>query len=175
MGAIASAHHLCSGRERKGVKYDKDGSIVRCVFCDIVADKDYEPWREKGSDGVVSWFRSKAGDAEEHWLVVPCRHVQDVRDPVLDSSLLEHMVAVGKERGDILCFHRPPFNSIDHLHLHAFREPFVNFAKDLKHRPSPSFWKMWTLAPEDVGKGLLQDGSDGGSLSSSDSGLGKFP
>mmetsp|Transcript_15088 Transcript_15088/g.46730 ORF Transcript_15088/g.46730 Transcript_15088/m.46730 type:complete len:160 (-) Transcript_15088:24-503(-) len=152
MGALACVCRWCTGRERKGVKYDVDGSVVSCIFCDIVSGKDDEAWREMGTDGVVAWFRSKASDAAEHWLVVPCKHVQNIKDPKLDSSLLAHMVAVGKERGDLLCFHNPPFNSVDHLHLHAFREPFANCLKDFKHRPKP--WKLWTVDPEDVETGL---------------------
>mmetsp|Transcript_3495 Transcript_3495/g.7007 ORF Transcript_3495/g.7007 Transcript_3495/m.7007 type:complete len:163 (+) Transcript_3495:64-552(+) len=159
MGAATSTYNYCTGRERKGVKYGEDGSMVSCIFCDIVSGKDNEAWREIGSDGVVAWFRSKASDAEEHWLVVPCSHVQNIKDPKLDCSLLDHMVAVGRKRGDVLCFHNPPFNSIDHLHLHAFREPF-NFGKDFKHRPAT--WKLWTLAPEDVDLG--SDGSSDSSL-----------
>ena len=27
----------------------------------------------------------------------------------------------------VLCFHRPPYNSIDHLHLHAIQKPYRNF------------------------------------------------
>mmetsp|Transcript_113346 Transcript_113346/g.315552 ORF Transcript_113346/g.315552 Transcript_113346/m.315552 type:complete len:153 (+) Transcript_113346:94-552(+) len=145
MGTVASSW-LCSS-ERKGVKYDADGAIVNCRFCDIAASNDTEA-REVGTDGVVSWFRSRANDAAEHWLIVPCRHVQHIKDSRLDSELLAHLVATGRKRGDVLCFHNPPFNSIDHLHLHAFREPFRNCLKGLKHRPSP--WKFWTLAPEDV-------------------------
>lgn len=26
----------------------------------------------------------------------------------------------------IFCFHRPPYNSIDHLHLHAIQKPYRN-------------------------------------------------
>ena len=34
----------------------------------------------------------------------------------------------------IFCFHRPPYNSIDHLHLHAIQKPYrwrniIMFAK----------------------------------------------
>uniref|UniRef100_A0A7S2B1M0 HIT domain-containing protein n=1 Tax=Alexandrium andersonii TaxID=327968 RepID=A0A7S2B1M0_9DINO len=161
MGIGTSAYRICAGSERKGVRYHEDGSVAKCIFCDIVADECDEAWRQKGTDGHVTWFRSQAGDAEEHWLIVPCRHVQNVNDPELDGELLDHMVAVGRKRGDLLCFHNPPFNSVDHLHLHAFRGPFRNIAKDFKHRPAR--WKLWTLSPEDVDRGLLRSSDDIGS------------
>ena len=31
---------------------------------------------------------------------------------------------VPMESAFVFCFHRPPYNSIDHLHLHAFLKPY---------------------------------------------------
>ena len=93
------------------------------------------------SDGVVAKFRSRAYDAEDHWLIVPVEHVSNINDPALSAATCDRMIegfediivlllnkpvmfvcaAVAKQCGDVFCFHVPPANSIDHLHLHAFR------------------------------------------------------
>mmetsp|Transcript_155829 Transcript_155829/g.298927 ORF Transcript_155829/g.298927 Transcript_155829/m.298927 type:complete len:161 (-) Transcript_155829:93-575(-) len=142
MGCAASC---CWRKTWKGVTYDAAGDVESCVFCDIAAGRDFQDWRGLESDDLVAWFRSKAQDAEEHWLVVPRHHVRNINDTQLDADLLEHMVAVGQKLGDVLCFHIPPFNSIDHLHLHAFRGDF-RCLKEFKHWPS--CWKCWTVSPE---------------------------
>jgi len=95
--------------------------MTHCVFCDIVSGKDHADWREMSNDGVIAKFRSRADDAAEHWLIVPVEHHQNINDPKFTAALCDRMVEVGKECGDIMCFHVPPTNSIDHLHLHAFR------------------------------------------------------
>ncbi|CAF1224759.1 unnamed protein product [Adineta steineri] len=35
----------------------------------------------------------------------------------------------------VFCFHRPPYNSIDHLHLHAIQKPFQNLRNYIMFAP----------------------------------------
>merc|ERR1712166_824218 len=140
--------------EWKGVCYSPAGEVTSCVFCEIVSRNDCEDdpmTRELQTDGVVSWFRSRAHDAADHWLVVPNEHVQNINDPKLTKALLKHMMSVADTLGDEKqrqCFHVPPTNSIDHLHLHAFRGPFKNCLVEIKHKPQACKW--WTVSPASV-------------------------
>lgn len=45
----------------------------------------------------------------------------------MGEGVLRGLCGVGKYR---FGFHLPPYNSIDHVHLHCFLEPFSSFAKD---------------------------------------------
>lgn len=101
-------------------------------------------------------------------LVVPVVHIRDINDPVLERGLVEHMTDVaqslgerdhpctgcgwcaesGTASGDRCCFHVPPYNSIDHLHLHVFKGSYSSCWAALKHHPSGCKW--WTKTPESV-------------------------
>ena len=50
------------------------------------------------SDGVVAKFRSRAFDAEEHWLIVPIEHYANINDPTLHLAIADHMLEVAKVR-----------------------------------------------------------------------------
>ncbi|KAL4853554.1 Nuclear pore complex protein NUP205 [Chlorella vulgaris] len=96
-------------------------------------------------------FRDKSPAGLEHLQVVPRHHVRNF-DSLCPSSadheLVSAMVAAGRAALQALHpgapqklgFHRPPFNSVLHLHLHAIALPF---------RPGAPTWKYadsW-LAP----------------------------
>jgi len=137
----------------KGVTYDAKGDVASCVFCDIASGKDWEESRDMWSDGVVAKFRSRAYDAEDHWLIVPVEHVSNINDPALSAATCDRMIEVAKQCGDVFCFHVPPANSIDHLHLHAFRGQFKWF-KQFKH--APACYKFWTIDPHEVRSRLME-------------------
>ena len=77
-------------------------------------------------------FRDRSPKAELHALVIPKRYiptvysltpedihlVQDMRQMGLDL-LKEQQPQALATKDYILCFHIPPFNSVDHLHLHV--------------------------------------------------------
>jgi hypothetical protein len=71
-----------------------------------------------------------------------------------DAELVRQMVAVGKkalgEEADdaTFCFHMPPWNSIDHLHLHAIAAPKDKYNAKLNKpwlsKYNTSLWFCWS-------------------------------
>lgn len=179
MGAKASSHDKSNAlHTKKAVTYDRDGTVVSCLFCRIAAGSERNPLWYK--DDLVSVFVPRGPAATLHLLVVPNHHVGTVADVKRDGStaLLLHMGRVAEEQlrahagrydleqrrlpplapppsyafprglavteaeaaassppphvdaafnpaNMLLAFHRPPYNSIDHLHLHAIYTPYV--------------------------------------------------
>ena len=128
-----------------------DNSKRPCAFCAYAtgqADRVliYE------DDRVVA-FQSKAPAASLHYLVIPRVHIGTVRDLRSgDIELLKHMENVGlrvlggDNKAQLFGFHVPPFNSVDHLHLHCFAMPFLGFFKHIKYLPkTPWFCTMKDL------------------------------
>eukprot|EP00804_Cyclotella_cryptica_P023476 CCRYP_012131-RA/>CCRYP_012131-RA protein AED:0.42 eAED:0.42 QI:0/-1/0/1/-1/1/1/0/184 len=77
-------------------------------------------------------FRDKTPRANFHALVIPKRYIPNIHALTpRDIELLQEMGRMGRNllrryepdalaRNDyICCFHIPPFNSVDHLHLHV--------------------------------------------------------
>ncbi|XP_020400683.1 aprataxin isoform X1 [Zea mays] len=82
-----------------------------------------------------------------HYLVIPIDHIPTVnslRKTKDDHQLVSHMVKVGKDflnqdapnsEEHRFGFHQPPFNSIDHLHLHCLALPFIPSWRQVKYTP----------------------------------------
>ncbi|KAJ4832313.1 Bifunctional adenosine 5'-phosphosulfate phosphorylase/adenylylsulfatase hint4 [Turnera subulata] len=79
-----------------------------------------------------------------HYLVIPVQHiptVNDLRRGEEDYALVSHMLGVGRtllqrdapQAKHRFGFHQPPFNSVDHLHLHCFGLPFTPKWKFVKY------------------------------------------
>lgn len=80
-----------------------------------------------------------------HFLVIPVEHIPTVNDLQKrdeDYSLVNHMLNVGKtllhqdapqSKQYRFGFHQPPFNSVDHLHLHCLALPFIPKWKHVKY------------------------------------------
>jgi len=96
-------------------------------------------------DWVVA-VNAKDPRARIHDLVISREHISQRevwRLPSDRPELLEHMVSAGRELlkdyGEVgqgrLVFHVPPFNSVDHLHLHVLAGPFNNWYRAIAHRP----------------------------------------
>lgn len=86
---------------------------------------------EESPDNILA-FEDRSPKAQFHALVIPKRYIPTVASLTPDDlSLLQEMRQTGLSllelhqpealaRNDfILCFHLPPFNSVDHLHLHV--------------------------------------------------------
>ncbi|RLN56126.1 hypothetical protein BBJ28_00012578 [Nothophytophthora sp. Chile5] len=146
MSSSSSSSSSTSSMSRKGVTYAHDGELVSCRFCEILNASD-EPFLYEDEDVVV--FRPLAPVVMSHILVVPRRHIRNVNKLTPDdadllkrmrnvaASVLREMPRPSKAGGNHVsteaitdddaeldykfAFHTPPFNSIDHVHMHAFR------------------------------------------------------
>ncbi|CAI5732239.1 unnamed protein product [Hyaloperonospora brassicae] len=133
--------------QRKGVRYHRDGQVHSCRFCEILRTTA-EPLLYQDEHVVV--FRPLRPIVPSHVLIVPRTHIRNVnRLAATHRGLLArmHHVAkmvltrefeaktepecVGLQLGELkdihgpthrihYTFHVPPFNSIDHVHMHAF-------------------------------------------------------
>ncbi|KAL0727737.1 hypothetical protein Bca4012_023830 [Brassica carinata] len=121
------------------------GANQTCIFCQIVHDPN-STTRLLYTDEKVVAFQDIKPAARRHYLVIPKEHIPTVRDLQRrdeDYSLaVSHMLSVGQE---LLLkdapqtihrfgFHQPPFNSVDHLHLHCFALPFMPRWKVIKYK-----------------------------------------
>ncbi|XBI93582.1 hypothetical protein VPH35_030393 [Triticum aestivum] len=118
-----------------------------CVFCDIARRAPASTAVLLYSDDKVVAFQDINPSAFRHYLVIPIEHIPTVKNLQRtneDHQLGSHMVKVGK---DLLSrdapkseehrfgFHQPPFNSIDHLHLHCLALPFIPSWRQVKYTP----------------------------------------
>eukprot|EP00981_Chlorochromonas_danica_P007064 scaffold1537_cov162-Ochromonas_danica.AAC.22 len=143
----------------KGVTYDSQtGEVITCLFCRI--HQREEPGRIAFEDDDTVVFYTIDPASRCHLLVTPRQHVKNVTslEGLEGISLVEKLVKTGKDTLEQLgedvnnakfCFHIPPFNSIDHLHLHAIG--------DVNHM-------TWT---EDIIETLRKQGNVSSSSSSS--------
>ena len=159
----------------KGVTYESNGSVKSCLFCQIAQKKIKPGSNEEGvllyEDDDVVVFRPRQPMATRHVLAVPKRHVKSVND-LKDRDLLEKMLFAGsgvldrevsrgshekksiddilKHRGRLYRFHVPPFNSIDHVHLHCFEKPFLTWYNALKYADNG----IWSVSAGSVRSSL---------------------
>ncbi|KAI0044294.1 HIT-like protein [Auriscalpium vulgare] len=112
-----------------------------CTFCHVSSKNGFQVVYEaylivcQNTDFIA--FQDRSPAAEHHFLVVPRRHIGSVK--VLrqaDVPLVKQMEEIGHACLDDLQvpptrrrmgFHIPPFNSVDHLHLHVLGLPFRNW------------------------------------------------
>lgn len=116
---------------RKGVSYNRStGEIVDCLFCRI--QRGEEPARVVFEDSDVVVFKTIKPYTHTHLLAIPRTHIQNARSlrGSDGAQVVRQLVAAGehalgpKYAPDALyCFHMPPINSIDHLHLHVIASP----------------------------------------------------
>ncbi|KAJ1776174.1 AAA ATPase cdc48 [Coemansia sp. RSA 1824] len=100
---------------------------TNCVFCNPLDRVVYED-----TDFIA--FHDIKPDATLHLLVIPRQHYGTVKELTPeDQPMVKRMLEIGQllleERGFTedttrFGFHRPPFNSIHHLHMHCLGLPF---------------------------------------------------
>ena len=136
---------------RKGVLYASDKTtVLDCLFCRIIAGK--EPATSVTPlvpNPDLFAFKTIAPATHTHILVSPRRHIQNIDAlSAADVPLLQEMKAYGlsllradQQKDALLCFHCPPWNSIDHLHLHviADRSSMTFFNGFFKYLPKTSW------------------------------------
>ncbi|XP_015795263.1 histidine triad nucleotide-binding protein 3 isoform X2 [Tetranychus urticae] len=128
--------------------------INNCIFCSIVSRKAEATI--KYEDDAYLAFKDIYPASDTHILIIPKRHIKDIKSLTTDDlPIIERMkdIAINLIRENALDsndtrlgFHKPPFNSISHLHLHLI-SPVSNmsFIKKAQFRPG-SFW-FTELAP----------------------------
>ncbi|KAF4389520.1 hypothetical protein G4B88_006579 [Cannabis sativa] len=113
-----------------------------CIFCKIASDSSTTTILH--SDDKIVAFQDIRPSAFRHYLVIPKAHISTVNDlqkTAEDYSLVNHMLEAGRtllSRDAPQCqyrfgFHRPPFNSVNHLHLHCFALPYTPRWKYIKY------------------------------------------
>jgi diadenosine tetraphosphate (Ap4A) HIT family hydrolase len=123
-------------RNVKGVAYGPEGQVVSCLFCRIISRE--EPGAIVLENSKMVAFKTIAPASSNHLLIVPREHRANVHslsgkeDADLVKEMKKFAVEALREDGcpvdGVDCtlegtsqfsFHVPPWNSIDHLHLHA--------------------------------------------------------
>ncbi|PNF37737.1 hypothetical protein B7P43_G11317 [Cryptotermes secundus] len=126
-----------------------------CVFCRICNEEEQSEILYKDDEYVV--FPDIKPAARHHYLIVTRKHIRNAKQLTVEhKSLVEKLVQIAKqvlnENGADLSdvrfgFHWPPFNSIQHLHLHAIcPASSMSFVSRLIFRPD----SWWFVSPEYV-------------------------
>lgn len=130
----------CWAPEREGEQMAGAGS---CLFCQIARSSTSTSLVY--TDEKVVAFQDKNPSASKHYLVIPVDHISTVKDlqrRTEDYHLVSHMLKVGQNllHADApesskyrFGFHQPPFNSVNHLHLHCLELPFIPRWKHIKY------------------------------------------
>ncbi|KAL3499579.1 hypothetical protein ACH5RR_038672 [Cinchona calisaya] len=118
-------------------------STSSCIFCQIARSSTSSILLH--SDGKVVAFQDINPSAFRHYLVIPIEHiptVENLQRRAEDYALVSHMLDVGQtlllkdapnSKYSRFGFHQPPFNSVDHLHLHCLALPFIPSWKSVKY------------------------------------------
>lgn len=129
---------------RKAVTYNAKHEPLDCLFCRI--QQRLEPGVIVYEDNEFVVFKTIQPVTHTHLLVTPREHITNI-DSLCgheDANLIRKMIDIGKISLESInpeyaqsiqnCFHIPPFNSIDHLHLHAISQPETKgFFNSLKY------------------------------------------
>ncbi|CEP14202.1 hypothetical protein [Parasitella parasitica] len=123
------------------------GLQIKCPIC-LGAIANYKLLKQHMETEDLIAFKDRSPSAQVHLLIIPKNHIETVKN--LDGGdvvLLEKMLNLGKEMLKQqgfnpedslqvrLGFHVPPFNSVNHLHMHAIGLPFKNNIRSFKYRP----------------------------------------
>ena len=109
--------------------YNGEGNRVRCLFCRIQTGE--EPGKIVYEDEKFVVFHTIKPITHLHLLVTPREHIANAKSLSGNkgADLIEELVEIGKKAlgpqyadEAQYCFHIPPWNSIDHLHLHAIAD-----------------------------------------------------
>ncbi|RUS21726.1 hypothetical protein BC937DRAFT_91698 [Endogone sp. FLAS-F59071] len=108
----------------------------KCPFCDVREGTNFKIMYE---DEEFKAFVDRSPAGKLHLLVIPIEHIVE-RMIIIGTNLLHTNGFVPSNGQSRLGFHVPPFNSIDHLHLHVIGLPFRNFWLPLKYSRGKWWW-----------------------------------
>ncbi|KAF9336257.1 hypothetical protein BG006_009213 [Podila minutissima] len=113
-----------------------------CIFCEIVEGNI--PGKLIYKDEHIAAFDDINPAAETHILIVPVAHIESVKTlQPTNYDLLERMkskaIDLLQDRGQNpenskLGFHVPPFNTVNHLHLHVLGGELKSRFRKLKYQ-----------------------------------------
>ncbi|KZC13539.1 Histidine triad nucleotide-binding protein 3 [Dufourea novaeangliae] len=106
-----------------------------CIFCKIIENK--APSEKIYEDDYVTCIKDIKPASTHHYLILPNKHIRNAKElRVEDSELYAKMIStmdliLEKQGLDPEAtrtgFHWPPFNTVDHLHLHVI-SPIENMS-----------------------------------------------
>ncbi|KAJ7183604.1 HIT-like protein [Mycena filopes] len=114
--------------------------MTQCRFCEVSTANGFNIiWENELF--VAFWDRKPA--AEVHIQLVPKRHIASVKSlKKKDADLVRSMKTIGERLLDdlgspanmrVLGFHIPPFNSVNHLHMHVQGLPYKSLRQAKYH------------------------------------------
>ncbi|KAF9456569.1 HIT-like protein [Collybia nuda] len=111
-----------------------------CTFCHVSKPNGF---RIVWEDDTFCAFIDHKPAAEHHLLIIPKIHITSVRSLTKkDTIMVQSMERIGHDILDGLSvspsarrmgFHIPPFNSVDHLHLHVHGLPYASPFREAKY------------------------------------------
>ncbi|KAK3273073.1 hypothetical protein CYMTET_18665 [Cymbomonas tetramitiformis] len=156
---------------RSGGTNDDRGYRHSCIFCRIATGEEFPGHSDNDllhNDDKLVAFKDIKPAATRHYLVIPKMHVASVRTlnrSKEDHAMICEMLKLGKEllhrdapgAETRFGFHVPPFNSVDHIHLHCFALPFSPAWKESKYRQYPFLPFATFMSEEEVLKRTQPD------------------
>ncbi|KAJ7629644.1 HIT-like protein [Mycena polygramma] len=119
--------------------------MLPCRFCHVSQKDGFNILYE---DELFVAFRDRSSASEHHIQLVPRRHIVSVKSlRKEDSELVRSMKSIGEKLLDdlgvsqsmrVFGFHIPPFNSVNHLHMHVQGLPYKSM-RQVKYRISSGF------------------------------------
>ncbi|KAH7928109.1 HIT-like protein [Leucogyrophana mollusca] len=126
-------------------KSDRSGHATlppSCQFCHVHFPKGHAFDIIREDDEYVA-FRDHNPSAVHHFQVIPKTHIESVKSLTkAEVNIVEKLRAIGHSILDDLDipvserrlgFHIPPFNTVNHLHLHVQALPHKSFARRMKY------------------------------------------
>jgi len=124
----------------------RSGASQSCIFCQVSYKNGFNVVYE---DNTFIAFHDIDPAARYHFQLIPKVHIGSVKElRAPDAALLAKMQEIGHkllEKNDVppsmrrMGFHIPPYNSIDHLHLHVQGLPYKSTIKRAKY-PIANGW-----------------------------------
>ncbi|XP_034938630.1 histidine triad nucleotide-binding protein 3-like [Chelonus insularis] len=123
-----------------------------CIFCKIINGQSQADFIYEDDDLVC--FKDINPASDHHYLIIPKKHIINAKelkleDEPLYDKMVETVEVVVAQQGLNLSstrtgFHWPPFNTVNHLHLHVIY-PIENmsFIKKQMFKPN-SYWFVGT-------------------------------
>ncbi|KAJ6524234.1 HIT-like protein [Mycena vulgaris] len=139
--------------------------MTPCQFCHVSKSNGFNIIWE---DELFVAFRDRKPASEQHIQLIPRRHIASVKSlQKEDAELIRTMKTIGEKLLDdlgllpsmrVMGFHIPPFNSVDHLHLHVQGLPY-NPLRRAKYRISSGFGPFnkgfgWFIEVEQAARSL---------------------